>query len=417
MIIHPDLYWLQDVETNVQDPDWRQVNLDEIMDSLRDYISDVNYILTGSAILDICFADMLGQGRYTELLELHTIALNTFDSDNQIFSPFDSIENISLSNVERFASEYFKLKLNLIHVALLLHKGDLAKQELEHIHKLYDKANLVDQLEACCLVLKYHAYGYEMDLDFDLILTTQRLASKLPDDLYLKSEVAIAYYHYSRGDIPAMEKVLRKAMKLVVDVAPLNSETEEIDTLEISAVSAELNFYLAVLYRELSQFDKAFSKLDIASEQYARLNNHVQNMLVLYETSMIYKNQEEYVKALQWINLAFDEFEGLKEKQDYHQAMLDHGKGIILLGLQKYDEALTLLQGVLPIWEKQKHDYHSALVNNDIGATIFGLAHPTAALPYLKKAKMLCEPIKDRAYVQELIKIIDKNIANASGKL
>lgn len=416
MVIHPSLEWLQDIEIKVQDAEWRYSHLDEIMESLSDYLIDVQYVLSASAILDICFEDMLGQGRYTELLDLHTVTINMFESDNSIFSTFDSIEHLDIKNTERFANEHFRLKLNFSQVALLLHNPDLAKQQLEHIRRLFDKATRVDQLEACCLFLKYHAYGYDIDLDFDLIVTTQRLANNLPDELFLKGEVAVAYYHYAKGEIKEMENVLRKALRLMSEIIQFPSETAP-DTSTISAVMAELNFYLAVLYRELGDVDKAFSRLDIASEQYARLNNHVQNMLVHYETAMIYHHQNLNEKAVDWINLAFNEYDQLKEKQDYYQAMLEHGKAVILIEMKQYDVALTLFQRVLQIWEKQKHDYHIALATNAVGAVNIHLERPKEALVYFHKAKQFCEPIKDRTHVQALLKLIDGNIDNATSKL
>jgi len=196
-----------------------------------------------------------------------------------------------------------------------------------------------------------------------------------------------------------------------------NTRRDTFDVTKIGAVKAELNIYLAVMYRELDQYDKAFAKLDIASDQYARLNNHVQNMLVHYETSMIYHYQRDDEKALQWINLAYEEFECLKEKQDYHQAMLDHGKGSILCNLKQFDEALTLFQRVLLIWEKQKHNYHIALATNAVGAVNIHLKRPAEALEYFAQAKVVCDAIKDRTHVNRLLDIIDKNIADAHSKL
>jgi len=409
MVIHPNLEWLQDIESNIQDEDWRQEHLDQIIKSLKSYLSHVDYVLAASSILDLCWEGMLGQGRYTELLELYTVAIAIFEGDIPIQPYFASDENSFMSNHERFPNEYFMLKLNLAHVDLLLHNIEEATQHLEHIRQLYPTATLIGQLEACCLFLKYHSYGYEIELDFDLVLRTQQLANKFMDKYRLKGEIAIAYYHYSKGNTAEMEKVLRKTFRLIVKA--------QLDTSKISVITAELNFYLAVMYRELKQYDQAFAKLDIASEQYARINNHVQNMLVLYETAMIYQNQEQTEKALDWVNQAINEFERLTEKQDYHRAMLDHGKGAILLSLKRYDEALTLFQRVLLVWEKQKHDYHIALATNAIGATIMNLERPTEALLHFEKAKAICDPIKDRNYVKELLKTIDNNIEDAKGRL
>jgi len=94
MSIDPSSTWLQEIEDNIQDADWRQANLDRIMASLKNYLSNVTYILSASAILNICFEDMLGQGRYTELFDLQLLALTTFDGDDSIVSAFDNIENV-----------------------------------------------------------------------------------------------------------------------------------------------------------------------------------------------------------------------------------------------------------------------------------------------------------------------------------
>jgi tetratricopeptide (TPR) repeat protein len=406
MVIHPDLYWLKDIEGNIQDANWRQENLDPIIKSLGYYLSHADYVIVASSILDLCYDEMLGHGRYTELFALYILLIETFDSNNPI-PPHP--ENTNASNIERFPNEYFTSKLKLAHVALLLHDIEEATHQVEHLRELYDGATLVEQLEACCLFLNYHSYGHNIDFGFNLILRTQQLANKFPNELRLKGELAIARYYYSKGNIPDMEKVLRKTIRLI-------SKTN-LETSKISAITAELNFYLAVLYRELYEHDKAFAKLDVASEQYARLDNHVQNMLVQYETAMIYYLQEENKKALQWIDLAIQEFNKLGEKQDYHQAMLDHGKGTILFNLKQYDKTLTLIQRVLLFWKKQKHDYHIALAKNALGATVMHLARPVEALEHLEEAKAICDPIKDRGYVQELIKIIDNNIADAKSQL
>jgi hypothetical protein len=224
MTIHPDLYWLQDVEYNIQDANWRHENLDRIMESLDFYLSDAHYVLSASGILDICFEDMLGQGRYKELVKLHTVAIKAFDSDTTITSSLDNHEDTDTSNAERFSNEYFRLNLNLAHVAIMLHSFDLAKQQLEDIRELYAGVTSVDQLDACCIFLKYHAYGYEIDLGFDLLITTQRLTNRLPRELHLKGEVAIAGYHYFKGDIPAMKKVLQRTNRLISRTMPDLSE-------------------------------------------------------------------------------------------------------------------------------------------------------------------------------------------------
>jgi tetratricopeptide (TPR) repeat protein len=409
MMTHPNLHWLQDIEYNIQGANWRHEHLDSIMESLDGYLSDSHHVLSASGILDICFEDMMGQGRYKKIVSLHMLAIKTFDSDTPILSRPDNHDDTDASNAERFPNEYFTLKLNLAHAAMMLHDIEIATQQLEHIRELFSKANLVEQLEACCIFLKYHSYGHEVDLGFDLILKTQRLANQSPIELHLKSEIAIAYYHYSKGNIQAMEKVLRKTIRLIAKIMP--------DLSKISEITAELNFYLAVMYRELKQYNKAFAKLDIASEQYARLNHHVQNMLVLYETSVLYHSQKQDKKALQWSDLAYQEFEQLHEKQEYHRTMLDHSKGLILLSLKRYDEALTLFQRVLLVWQNQKHTYHTALATNAVGATIIQLERPIEALEYFAKAKELCDPIKDREYVKELLKQIDINIAEAKNRL
>lgn len=409
MVIHPNLEWLQDIESNIQDADWRYKNLDLIMESLDGYLSNVDYVLSASGILYICFENMLGQGRYAELMALHHLALNTFDSPNPISLLLDETEHSGLSNAERFPNEYFLLKVNLTHAALMLHEAEVATQQLADIRQLYPKATRFGQLEACCMFLKYYSHGYEIDLDFDLITTTQELSNKYFDELRIKGESAIAYYYYSKGNISEMEKVLRKTNRIMAK--------STLDRSKIGAILAEQNFYLAVMYRELGEFEKAFAKLDIASDQFARLNNHVQNMLVQYETAMIYHTQHHNEKALDWINQAYKEFEHFREKQDYHRAMLDHGKGAILLDLKQFDYALTLFQRVLLIWEKHKHDYHMALAINGVGAVNIHLERPTEALEYFAKALTICDQISDRSHVRTLMKVIDNNVRLAKSKL
>ena len=409
MVIHPNSEWLQDIEYHIQDVSWQNEHLNRIMESLASYLSSVPYVISASSILDLCFESMLGQGRYTELVQLFTQAIATFDSLTPIPQHLSPNENSNASNAQRFPNEYFMLKLNLAHAALMSHDIEIATQQLEHIHDLYADATLVEQLEACCVFLKYHSYGYAMDLGFDLVTTTQQLAYKFSDDLRLKAENAIAYYYYATGNIHELENVLRKTNRLISKTMP--------DISKISVITAELNFYLAVLYREWNQYDKAFAKLDIASEQYARLNNHIQNMLVLYETAMLYCRLKQYDNALQWIDLASAEFGRLPEQQDYHRAMLEHGKGIILLAIGEHNRALTFFKRVLLIWEKYKHDYHIALATNAVGAATIHLARPIEALGYFAKAKAICRPIKEQEQVKELLKVIDSNIAKANSRL
>ena len=411
MIIHPDLTWLQEIEENIHNKAWRLDNLERIMESLIHYLTH-EYVLSASSILSICFDDMLGQGQYRKLKELHQIAVRLFDSNLPFPHPeqtnhelnFDNSNNIGVQNTDEFLNEYFILRLNLAHVTLMLHDIDQATEHLECVRSLLHKTTLVNQIEAYCIFLKFQSYGHEIELDFDLVRTAQQLAYQFSPKLQLKTQMSIAYHYYSKGNIHEMEKTLQKIHRLIVKVMP--------DQSEISEITAQHNFYLAVMYRELHQYNKAFTKLDIAADQYSRLNHHLQNVLVLYEKSMFFCFTDKLIEALQWIELAIEDFEKLPEKQDYHRAMLEHGKGIILYRMGQYDEALTLFQRVALIWEKYQHPYHIALATNAKGATLRELNRPDEAIELFEKAKVMCSEMLDKEHVVVLYRQINENIDN-----
>jgi len=417
---HPNPQWLQSAIAQMSNSRWLQDNLDEILDKLHYYLDDTTYVLDASSVLDCCFKFAMDRSRYTELKYLHEITLDTFEGDDPITYRIDfdlpswvnDHNHEGDSNKTRYPDEYFRLKLNLGHTALMMRNRDLATQQLADTASLMEKASLLNQLDACCVMLKFTSYGYQLENEATLVRKTEQLAhiykrsSKMID-----AYIAIAYYHYSQGNVKKIEQVLHKIMRAMSYALPESEEIHEI--------TGEQHYYLSVIYREQEDFDKAQYHLDKASTHYGEIDNWERNMLILHETALWFAlrdeddpDPEDLERAQQWLNLAKREYHQLANPQIYHYGMLEHTQGLIHFHTKNYDLALEKFHSIIDIWEEHKHQYHMALTYNVIGYTHYVMEKYEEAIKYYEEAEEICEPLPE-GHSKRLLKTIQEHLENA----
>lgn len=404
MVNHPDDEQLDKLVKKVHDDNWRCTQLDYILSTLPDYLSNPKQVFRATFVLNECFNDLMGQGRFTELIRLYNLAIDTFMDDPPIPDTRDYFD-YSLhgkSNRERFSDIFFTLKLRLAHAKLMRHSLQEAGDLLLEIKTFLPDASHENKLKAYYLFLKYNSYGREIDFEINLVKEIQQLA-KLQPGLKLDALIALGYHYYNQSNKREMESTMRRIHRELVLKHP-------IQPVQISKVTAEQYLYIAVIYRDLKDYAKALDNLEIASKQAAKINNYVQNMLILVEKALLFSQAGKYESAMQWVDLAEAEFHKLPERQDYHQAMIDHTRGVIWFHQKEYDKALTRFQRVLPIWQSYEHTYHIALANNDVGATLIELNRLDDARDFLERAKKLCMPLHDRTYARNLLITINENL-------
>lgn len=410
MVCHPSHDWLNHIYDNIYDGQWRRENLDQIVESLPLYFLSSEFIFAGTDILNLCFSDLMGQGRYTETIKLYKKALviftdSTLIRDTQI--PYKFINPASDNN--SYANQHFLLKVNHAHAILMRNQFDEVIESLLEIRDLMDTVDYVHQLKAYFLFVIYLSFGHEQEIEPDIVNKINNLI-RLTPSLKLEGLIAIGYYHYTRGDIDSMKPVAEKIKRLLGQFRA--SEREE-----ISKVTAQQYLYLAVLYRDTGEYDKALKLLETALEQASNINHHVHTMTILSEKATIYSYKHELEEANYWIERAFLNFQRLPEKLPYWEARIEHIRGNIAYEVKDFTSALVNFERVLPLWEIYKRDFHIALANNAIGATLIKLERPNDAIEHLNKAKSICDPMQEKTYVTDLLKVIDTNICNAKHML
>ena len=228
--------------------------------------------------------------------------------------------------------------------------------------------------------------------------------------LALEAYIAIGYYYYNKGDLESMKPLVQRINRQLVQTRSFYPE-------EISKITAEQYFYLAVMYRDLREYDQALSYFEIALDQATRIDHSIHTMLILSEKALVYSFKQEIEEARSWIELAITKFEKLPETQGYHEAHIEHTRGLIAYYGEDFESALFSFQRVLPIWEAYEREYHIALANNAIGSTLIRLNRPEEAITYLIRAKDVCKPLDEKKYAIDLLNIIDTNLNEANNML
>lgn len=396
---HPNPQWLKFMLENVFDSKLLQELLDEILNNLHYYLDNTDYVLDASAILDYCFAFAMERSRYDRLKDLHVITLDTFEDNGY---------------QTQYANEYFRLTLNLGHIALMIRETNLAMDKITKIIALMDDTNLINQLDACCVILKFASYGYQLKSDIDFVTKTLQLAYKYNSPDKLKDAyVAIAYYHYSQGKLKETEEALRKIKKVMIRRGSMP------DMNMVTKITAEQHYYLSVIYREQENFKQARRHLNQASEHYASIDNWERNMLILHENALWYTLRDEdnpdpddLQCAQQWLDLARQEYYRLQNPHKYHYGMLEHTQGLIYFHQKEYELALEKFHSIIDIWEEHKHQYHMALTYNVIGYTHYVMEKYEEAIKYYEEAEEICEPLPEE-HSKRLLKTIQEHLENA----
>jgi tetratricopeptide (TPR) repeat protein len=403
--------WISTALEHIDDKFWLKQNLDNAFYYLPDHLSNPLDMLAGTAVLDAIVEICLDAGIYTPLKRLLALASDNF---NNLTPPTENFPTVSIYNtfVEQNPREYFRIRLNLAHVYLMLREVRDARELLYELVDILHTVDGINQLEAYCLILKFFGYGNYMELDFDIVYEATELAVNRYPQCRLNLYIAIAYFHFAQSDLDEMKNMLDKIMRLMADEIQLTS----IDMIDVNRISAEQNYFLAVIYRDLKQFDEATKHLDRASEQYSRLENPIRNMLMLYERAVLFRFRGETDAAQQWLKLAYDEYYGLAEPQEFHLAMLDHTKGLICIDLGDFETAYHQFEKVLVVWRKADHIYHTALTYNAIGYCLYEMGKIDDAIQNYVIAKEKCG-LMDELHAESLMSIIDENIENAENRL
>lgn len=410
MVKHPQIEWLYQLYDDVHDAERKRDRLDDVRESLHFYIPLTEHFFYVADTLNVCFDDLMGQGHYTSVIELYQMLINVFDSDLPLYDVRENYSTpIGKNNAERFPSEYFTIKLNYAHAVLMRHSLAEVQQHLCDIQDLIPTVGYEFQLKAYYLFLKYISFDHQTEIEPNII---GKIEDLLRNNSYLKLEayIAIAYYHYNKGDLVGMEQIIRKINKAL-------GQSRSIYPEKISKVTAEQYMYLAIMYRDMKQYDKALEYFEIALDQTGRIDHSVYNMLILSEKALVYAFKDDIKEAKYWIDRAFQRFRNLPESQGYLEARIEHIQGLIAYNDSDFETALFSFQRVLPIWEAYQREYHIALANNAIGATLIKLNRPEEAIAYLNQAKVVCKPLNDKQYADELLGIIDINLNNAQDML
>lgn len=408
MIVHPDPLWFNNLRDNKHDSKWVNDNIGEIIENFHYYLYDPNYLFESTKVLDDIFYLILDMGHYSLLKGWLLEALDIFDTTPVPYDIKTKIMQAGGAFTECYPTEYFRLRLYLADVSLARRETDAVATLLHQLLELLPTTSELNKLDTYFIILKYFSYGYEIKLDFDIVHdATELTIHKYPQrklDLY----IAVAYYHYSQSNVEKIQAMLDKIMRAMVKEVHVSS----IDMVDVNRISAEQNYFLAVIYRELKQFDEAFQYLDRASEQYARLKNPVRNMLILHEKAVLYHFINQPEEAQQWLNLAYREYYQLEEPQTSHYAMLKHTQGLIHFDMMQYESALSLFHDSLDIWIDNQHKYHIALAHNVIGYTHYKMSQIDKALEFYDESHKLCRNLKEK-HAQELMKVIEQNISDA----
>lgn len=401
--------WLMSALEHIDDKIWLRENLDNAFFYLPDHLINPFEVLAGSAVLDAIVPIGLDVGRYTPLKRLLLLALESFES---LEPPIGEKDYFPKSDGETFAeqnsTEYYRIKLNLAEVYLTLRELRDSRDLIYELLEILDSVDGINQLDTYCLILKFFGYGNHMVLDFDVVHEATELAVKRYPQRRLDLYIAIAYYHYSQGDPDKVKNMLEKILRVMAEEVQVAS----IDMIDVNRISAEQNYFLAVVYRDLQEFDLASKYLERASEQYSRLENPIRNMLMLFEKAVLFRFLGQTDAAEQWIKLAYDEYYKLAEPQSFHLAMLNHTYGLIYVDLGEFETARNLFEQTLPEWQKADHKYHTALTYNAIGYCLYEMGQIDDAMEHYGIAKAKCSVLSE-VYARSLMQVIDKNIENA----
>ncbi len=407
-IVHPDLHWFNNLRDNKHDSKWVKDNIGEIIENFHYYLYDPNYLFEATQVLDDIFHLIFDMGHYSLLKDWLLEALDIFDTTPVPYDIKTKITQTGGTFIECYPTEYFRLRLYLADVLLASRDIEAVMVLLHQLLEVLPITSDLNKLDTYLLILKYFGYGHEIHLDFDIVHeATELTTNKYPQrklDLY----IAVAYYHYSQSNAKKMQHMIDKIMRTMVEKV----HSLSMGMGDVSRISAEQYYFLAVIYRELNQFDEAFKYLEIASEQYVLLHNPIRNMLILYEKAILYRNTGQYEEAQQWLDLAFREYHQLEESQTFHYAMLKHGQAQIYVDTAQYELALPVFYEVLDIWVENQHKYHMALAHNAIGYTLYKMSEIDKALESYDESQKLCQNLKEK-HVEELMKVIEQNISDA----
>ncbi len=427
MFDHPSKQWLTNVLQKMFDGEWLDNNVEDIVENLNIYIGEAKYILGAVAVLNYCMPNALEHKYFSELKDLYEYALHIFEEgqpikypsskNEQIAKIFDETEHNGTTNITRYPDQYFMLKVNLSYTLLMMRDAKTARIHLLDVLDLIDaQDNPCNQVDAYCVILGYQSRGYQLPdhIDFDQIIRTTLQKASECQDKKLQAYLAINYYYYSQGKLGKLQgndsKIKREIVKYIRELSV------------IKGITAEQQYYLAVIYREQSEFDLAHKHLDIASQRYAEVNNQERNVLILHEKALLYaliereKKQQEkdWTLAKQWLGLAYKELEHVDNpfEKTALKVHLDHTQAHLHLYERKYNQAISAFTDTLPVWEERQDDYHLALTYNGIGYTYIKLENQPDALESLNQAKSICEGL-DKEHAKKLLAIIDENITNA----
>jgi|GEM_PF-2210606 len=431
--IHPDKQWIYDVMRHIaSDPYWLNDNLDDVVNALPHYLRSADYVLMVLGLANMCVEELFPKRHYAKIIDLCETATNTvtehWDNLDLSVMPQDlviRIDGTSVINEEDntldYEREYFTVKLNLASAYLKLHHPLKAKRVIDDILHVLDNAIDADRLEAYYVLLRSYKYGYEFELDFDLI----QAATKLTIGKYTNRKTdlltAIADYHYAQGNNAEIRDMYQEfTRQMGKDI-----QASRITRIKAAEYVAEQNFYLAVIYREQGKFAEAREYLEKSGEHYLEIGNpkrdiHIAIEIALCHTLEFYTEpiNTAHTIAQQLVDNAYRDYGALStdEQESVTLAHIHHTQGLIYLHTEQYSKAIDIFSSSLKIWQHHQNSYHIALTCNAIGYTYSQMHNYDVALERYRRAEVNCIGLPAQ-HAKQLLAVIRGNIKNAQDHL
>jgi len=389
-ISHKD--WILALLKHIYDDDsmWIVEHKDEIALRLPTYINDIQW--ANSAINSVNFITPL-------FLEIYEYKKASELVETALESPFmDNIAILELELEQHFGTaELQRGHVNRAEELLFknLRRLDTSKQSIELL-RIY--VNLVR------LRVYRQEFAFDEKLLDEIILMGRRLHFPMGD---IYATVALAYFGHG----------MEEKMQYYVDKANREYAIDYGEYPEASMLGiAQMYFHIAITQRVTNKIELAEKNLLKAADAFAKTSYHMQYVNVLYETAQIYICKGKYKIARQWIDKAIEEYYQHPDPNPYHEAMLEHSKGLILYYLRKYSTAVKHFHNASISWNNMHHTYNYALSLNALGSAQIKLERPLEAINNLQQARGLCATT-DNAYATRLLDTIDININDAKNLL
>lgn len=386
--------WIREFFNNSANFDWVCTHKNEIAKRLPAYFDDgilehANLALNG---LNLCSIILNEIHEYKIVSDLIKLALKS------LFLEPDSGSELELEQ----------------HLATaLLNRGyiDEAEELIEKGIERIDINKRSPELLALFInIILLKVYRKEFDHDEKQLNAIISMGYKMGypmGDIY--ATVALAYFN--QGMEKEMQDAIAKANKAYARDFNAPAKLREIGIARMYLRSA------IALRLDPKRIDEAEKILDLAAGLFATTSYHMQYVSILYEKSQIQLVKGNYSAALQWINMAIEEQMQHHDPNPYYDAMLQHGKGLVLYYLKDYRIAAEYFLIASHYWKNMRNIYNHALSLNAVGSAQLGLEQAQDALTYLKLARELCESYEDNNNIKELMKTIDVNIGNANNLL